>query len=355
MSSRTLLVPGTQATTLQDQTHRIVYNPVAMGLPLFPKDLGGYPPAEWAALLSMTYAPGKLQPTQTSRLPGTTISPYVMVSSAYQPMLAYDSWPYDWRADIEANGLALLGEVRARYAAGGSVNLVGHSQGGLLIVAASQLSSPGEFARMVGEVVLVGAPLAGTMRAAEALIFGSNNLGAQYTQVARQMARTWPALYQMLPAFPAVVGPDGKALPDDHQLTSLQGWPAGWNDGISQDMLNRARRVQTMLRTPMKELPADRTIIILGTQQTTPVTVGRDATGFTKIATKANAGDTLVPFAATLALDSSPAFQNAVLPVGAGIRPHAELCNDPTVSTLVNKLVRSAPVQAPRPSAAPHS
>jgi hypothetical protein len=350
MPSRTILVPGTQATTLQDQNHRIVYNPVALGLPLFPKDLGSYPPSEWAALLSMTYAPGSLQPTQTSRLPGTSITKAVMVSAPYQPLLAYDPWPYDWRADIEANGQALLNEVRTRYAAGGSVNLVGHSQGGLLIVAASQLGAPGEFARMVGEVVLVGAPLAGTMRAAEALIFGSNNLGAQYTAVARQMARTWPALYQMLPSFAAVVGPDGHPLPADHQLTSMQGWPAGWNDGITQDMLTRALRMQAMLRHPMKELPADRTIIIMGTNQTTPLTVGRDASGFTKMTSRANAGDTLVPFAATQALDSSTAYQNAILPVGAGTRPHAELCNDPTVSMLITKLVRSAPVQAAKPA-----
>lgn len=353
MPSRTILVPGTQATTLQDQNGRIVYNPVANGLPLFPKDLGGYPPSEWAALLSMGYAPGSLQPTQTSLLPNTRVTAAAVVDTAYQPLLSFDLWPYDWRADIEANAAVLLDEVRRRNAQGGSVNLVGHSQGGLLIVVASQLAAPGEFAELVGEVVLVGAPLAGTMRAAEALIFGSSNLGGAYTAVARQMARTWPALYQMLPSFPCVTGADGKPLPADHQLMNLQGWPAGWNDGITQDMLNRGLRVQGMLRNPMAALPADRTMVFLGTNQVTPLTVGRDGTGFTRMTTQKNAGDTLVPFAATQQMDPSDAFQNAIVPLGAGTRPHAELCADPTVSTLILKLVRSAPVRAPRQTPAP--
>ena len=48
---------------------------------------------------------------------------------------------------------------------GGRWNLIGYSQGGLVIVLASQLTTQiDDFSRLVTRVVLVGAPLAGTMR-----------------------------------------------------------------------------------------------------------------------------------------------------------------------------------------------
>jgi pimeloyl-ACP methyl ester carboxylesterase len=346
----TILVPGTQATTLQDQNGQVVYNPVAIGLPLFPKKLGSYPPEQWAPLMSMTYAAGSLQPQLTSRLPGTSVGKARMVETPYAPLLSYDPWPYDWRADIEANAQLLLAEVRRRFAASGPVNLVGHSQGGLVIVVASKLAAEGELARMVGEVVLVGAPLAGTMRAAEALIFGSGNLGEGQEGAARTMARTWPALYQMLPSWAAVTDPGGNPLPADQQLLNLQGWPAGWNDGVTQDMLNRAARVQGLLKQPLSHLPADRTMVMMGTAQVTQLSVIRDGSGFTRIVTRPNAGDTLVPFSITQQMDPSEGYQNAIVPLSTGVRAHAELCSDPTVSTLVLKLVRGfAPAAAPSP------
>ena len=65
MPDRTLLVPGTQATSLADQHGTIVYNAVRVSVGLHKDDLGGRAPSEWEALLSMEHRPGLWPPTRT--------------------------------------------------------------------------------------------------------------------------------------------------------------------------------------------------------------------------------------------------------------------------------------------------
>ena len=105
MPDRTLLVPGTQATTLVDQNGTTVYNAVRVSIGLQKDDLGGRPPSEWQALLSQEHTPGELAPTRTSLLPGVEIHPGPVVRTPYDVMFTFsDPWPYDWRSDIRYNG-----------------------------------------------------------------------------------------------------------------------------------------------------------------------------------------------------------------------------------------------------------
>src|SRR5687767_5363984 len=170
----TLLIPGTQATTLDDQNGTICYNAVRVEIGLQKEELGGRPMAVWAQLLSMKHAEGVLEPSKTTLEPGSGLRAGTVVVTPYQLFpRAYAEWAYDWRADLRLNAIRLLDELRTRRAAGEErFNLIGHSQGGLIIVLASKRAEAGEFARLVARVVLVGAPLAGTMRAVEPLVFG---------------------------------------------------------------------------------------------------------------------------------------------------------------------------------------
>ena len=113
-----------------------------------------------------------------------------------------------------------------------------------------------EFAELVARVVLVGAPLAGTMRATEALLWGSEGLGddEDVIDAARGMARTWPALYQMLPAWGAVLDPDGDELPAGQQFNQIDGWPGTWGAGVQDDLLLRAREGQELLAEPTTKI-----------------------------------------------------------------------------------------------------
>src|SRR5215471_21095688 len=139
MADSTLLIPGTQATNLLDQDGDRVYNAVRVNLGLVKKDLGR-DPAEWVRILSMEHTPGQLAPVRTSLRPGSEVrtgsvlrTPYEAFPSSYKP------WPYDWRCDLRHNATQLLDFLQQKQPSGGRWNLVGHSQGGLLIVLASKL------------------------------------------------------------------------------------------------------------------------------------------------------------------------------------------------------------------------
>ncbi|HEU0014472.1 MAG TPA: alpha/beta fold hydrolase [Longimicrobium sp.] len=335
-----LLIPGTQATCLRDNDGTLIYNAVQVSLPLMPKKLGDYPKSQWVDLLSPVYTPGKVAPDATSRLPGVSIRPAEVLASPYAQPGSYERWGYDWRDDLRYNAARLLGELRLRAQRGDArAGLVGHSQGGLLIVLASKLAAPGVFEKLVSAVVLAGAPLAGTLRAAEALVFGSPSLGKEDQPLALAMARAWPALYQMLPAWPSVTDPSGTPLPPDQQLLSMGGWLAGWNAGVTQDMLDRARAVQALLRDPFAAMGGVSVCTLMGTDQETPTRLERSGNTFTRLVSEKKAGDTLVPYQVTMGWANSKAFNLTVTPCGTNTRPHAELCCDPTINARIAKLL----------------
>jgi pimeloyl-ACP methyl ester carboxylesterase len=354
MPDKTLLIPGTQATSLADSEGRVVYNAVRVSLGLQEDDLGGRPPEEWERLLSLDQPEGDWKPARTSMEPGTTIVPHEVVGTPYDRLFSLaEPWPYDWRMDIRYNAQLLLEYMRANKPERGRFNLVGHSQGGLVIVAASKLTFDiNEFSRLVARVVLVGSPLAGTMRAAEALLWGSGSLGEGNEVAARGMALTWPALHQMLPTWRAVVRPDGSPEDDHRQLLQRDGWPGKPGEGMRVDMLRRARETAALLAGPFARLGSGTmAMVVMGKRQMTPVEVVRDGDTLPDRADyhRNQQGDGLVPYRATLAWGGS-IFGEGVVALSGKSERHAFLCNDPDVLDLTRGFLRA---EAPPPPEIP--
>jgi hypothetical protein len=353
MHDATLLVPGTQASCLADQNGVTVWNAVRVSLGLQKNDLGGRPPAEWQALLSMEHRPGQDAPVRTSLLAGTELHPSKVVLAPYDRLARMATlWPYDWRGDIYHNAALLLDWLDARKPASGRWNLVGHSQGCLVIVVASKLAGPDVFARLVGRVALVAGPLAGTMRAAQALLWGRADLGPGMRPVALAMARTWPALFQMLPTWPAIVTPAGQPLPGDRQLTGAGGWPNP--PRVEPDLVHRAVRLhQELGTTPFSGLAGVKTFTILGKRQDTPLRAVRDGDAFAEPTGPGEPGDDLVPFQHTLDW-ADAAVRSTVIGLEGKPREHSFLCQDETVVAVIRRLLSMQPPAAPPPPPLPH-
>ncbi|MDZ7778523.1 MAG: hypothetical protein U5R14_01115 [Gemmatimonadota bacterium] len=354
MPDHTLLVPGTQATSLWDQHETVVYNAVRVSLGLHGDEMGGRPPEEWERLLSLEQRPDSWKPTRTSLEPGTEVTTKSVVGTPYERMLSFaEPWPYDWRMDVRYNAQLLLEHMRANKPRDGRFNLIGHSQGGLVIILASKLTFDiNEFSRLVARVVLVGAPLAGALRAAEALLWGSEGLGSEHRVAARGMALTWPALYQMLPAWKAVVGPDAEPASDEQQLMHDGGWPGRFGQGIQSDLLLRAREAATLLSGPFARMGSGTmAMALLGKRQLTPVEVRRegDALPPEQEYARREQGDNLVPYRATLEWGGPP-YGDRVVKLTGSPEAHAFLCNDPEVLDATRRFLRA---DAPPPPTAP--
>jgi len=344
-------VPGTQATTLRDQTGTTVYNAVRVSLGLLGKSLDGRPPETWPDLLGVEYEAGAWAPARTSLLSGTKIVAGPAIETPYDRLpKPNDLFGYDWRLDCRHNAGLLLDHLRAERPKTGRWNLVGHSQGGLLIVIASTLAqSPEEFGRLVARVVLIGCPLAGTLRAVEAMLVGRTDFGADPGRVeaARRMARTWPALYQMLPLWDAVVGRDGEPLERELQFTYPGGFPGTWSRGIDADHLKRARETGALLRTPLSHFGPDvRTLIVQGEKHDTPVTVVRtgselnaiDAGERRALAFGSDKGDGLVPSAVTLDW-AGERVRERCLRLAGKVKEHAHMCDGAFVTKRVGRFL----------------
>jgi len=337
---RTLLVPGTQATVLTDGTGKRVYNAVRVGLQIGRRDLGKRDPDEVGRLLAMEHVPGQLKATKTSLEAGTFILKGEVVKVPYDGLSRTDEFRYDWRADLRYNALRLLALLRDEAKNGQRWNLIGHSQGGLIIVLASKLAeSPREFATLVGRVALVGTPLAGTVRALDALLFGREDLGAERLRGILAAARTWPALYQMLPAWRAAVTPTGEELPFEKQFIFSEGWAGHATQGIQADLLQRARETQALLRGPFSYMsPGVEVLVLFGKRQDTPTHVERDGDIFSQDYSSA-AGDSLVPELLTGAFLGEAAYETRIS-VSGNIKAHAMLCADPEIQSRIRKFLK---------------
>lgn len=357
MADRTLLIPGTQATSLQDQNGTVVYNAVRVGLGLNGDELGGRPPEEWGRVMGVQTPPDGWAPSRTSLEPGTAILPHSVVGAAYDRMMAFaDPWPYDWRLDMRHNARQLLDFMRANKPANGRFNLIGHSQGGLVIVLASKLTFDlNEFSRLVARVILVGCPLAGTMRATEALLWGSEGLGSDRAKEAREMAVTWPALYQMLPSWRAVEKKKDEPLGEEVQFLQPGGWPPPFDQGIQADLLKRGREAAALLAGPLARFgTGTMSMSFLGKRQMTPVALRRTAAGLPddRSAMRNQQGDSLVPYAKTLAWGGT-AFADQVVALTGKPNAHGMLCNDLEVLDMTQRFLE-APAP-PAPTAPPAS
>lgn len=111
----------------------------------------------------------------------------------------YRVWPYDWRLDIRRSGRELVKFFRAEEARGDKWDIVCHSQGGLILIAAAMSAGNASFAKWVRRVAFVGVPIFGTINAASALLNGVDLLPGVTVSV--PVVRTWPAVYMMLPRW----------------------------------------------------------------------------------------------------------------------------------------------------------
>jgi pimeloyl-ACP methyl ester carboxylesterase len=178
---------------------------------------------------------------------------------------------YDWRVDIRVSGAQLVEKLRADTTT--TWHLVGHSQGGAVILEAARQMGAAGFAERVRSVVFVGVPFFGTHNATLALVRGAffgNRIGAATT-------RTWPSLYQMMPRW------DLETLVIDRvpllttrtwRLAHLLGAPNDVAAGIDPDLLARGVAWSQLHPTPrifdnLRRLKWVR--IVAGNNRQTPV------------------------------------------------------------------------------------
>lgn len=322
-----------------DHTGADLGYPLKMRLGTASKGLLGMGEAAYRELLTMEHEAGQIAPAKTSARPGTSLRPGHVLRVAYNQIPGeFNHFLYDWRADLRYSARQLLEFLEERKPSTGRWNVVGHSQGALVIVVASHLLGDAEaFSSLVRSVVLVGAPIAGTVNAAEALLTGEVS-GKPAAGTFREILRTWPALYQMLPQWPAVVDREGKPLPDELQLLS----PAGWQgvEGIRADFLQRAREVADGLRDPLGHMRGDiRVAIVLTRNRNTGLTLQRLDGDLGEEPASRQKGDGLVPFERTLTWVGDH-VRRFVVAYDGPANAHAFLLSDPAVSSDVLRLIR---------------
>jgi pimeloyl-ACP methyl ester carboxylesterase len=150
---------------------------------------------------------------------GNTITPQGHLKAAYEPFdSAIPGWQffdYDWRLDIRRSGNELAKWLRASAAGGDRWHIVSHSQGGLVVLAAARALGADTMAQIVQSVCFVGVPFFGTVNALVALLEGT----LFGHTVPRNVVRTWPSIYQMMPSWGIFDG-----TPDKSDLLLLATW-----------------------------------------------------------------------------------------------------------------------------------
>lgn len=349
-----LLVPGTQATELVDADGNVAYSASGLAVlsalkPLLAARIGRHTTAEWAELLGLEYDAGSPDPKPDSvkLFPGRVLrTPYEPLYHKYGDDFA--DWPYDWRLDILANGRLLVDWLKAHPSSADDRKwrLVGHSQGGLVILGAAAVAAAGEFEDLVSHACLVGAPMAGTFRAAEALLFGREDFGADEGLVVmlRNAARGWPALMQMLPGWDAVLDRHGNPAPAHLQLRHPGGWPvdAPLSDAQAA-LLPREEVFHEALLDYLANPGAVQLKAIMGLDQDTTLFIKRTASGLPDSldGQPVEPGDSLVPAFRTVQwadgrINGPAEFVKPNL-------PHAMLLKDPEVLSMVDAFFRGQP------------
>jgi hypothetical protein len=292
------------------------------------------------SLLSMEFAdPASSRPTKTSLANDTSIVPGEYLELAYNQFPDFQPFPYDWRSDIRDSSRLLLDRLK-NVPAGGRWRIVAHSQGGLLVVAASKqyAAENGDddtaFARLVSHVAFVATPFHGTVTAAQAILAG-DMLTAPFADSFKKIVRTWPAIHQMLPTWPGCVRvktPQGE-VPQPYNLTYDQAW-AGLN--VSADMLRRARDARSAyFRNPFSRMKNVKLLAWFSEAWGTAnrLVVDNGALGSAPAADD-ELGDTLVPAQTVLSM-SNPIEVDRFLMIGrnGNTLKHSVLAIDPVVAS----------------------
>jgi len=342
MSDDLLLVPGTAGTKLlQSGTDigwpaKLYLSAFLAGQSLLPRLPFGDSADAIISMFSMEHADEGWAPTKSTLDPGKSITAGPKLGVAYNQAGSFECFSYDWRCDIRHSAEQLVSFLeQAKRPAKGRWKLLGHSQGGLVIIAASKLwarahgDASDAFSEVVSHVGLLGVPLMGTVSSAAALAFGEE-LGGAFSDHFIKVARTWPALYQMLPIWRGSVrGADGQALP--FNCMADEAWP---DAEVSRPLLARARSVRReFLNSPLSRMARVKVRITLSLAHATANHVIL-AGGRHRIGSAREAGDSLVPYETTCRLLSHTELQYRH---GIGARSrrntavHSLLADDPNI------------------------
>lgn len=205
---------------------------------------------------------------------------YAPLASALQGRLGVPAYlfPYDWRYSIAQSAQALVQFVNRLKVKSmptvlgwdGLFDFAVHSMGGLVLRAfldAWQRASAAPIP--VGQICFIATPHLGSVDAAVALITGETPMFGGHKEL-RKLARTFPAVYELLPRFlPAPIVRAGTAL----DIFDVNNWqkntvdPDVGNSGfdVEQVHLTAAKRVLTTLPlpgdAPFKIAPTDQLVI----------------------------------------------------------------------------------------------
>jgi hypothetical protein len=203
---------------------------------------------------------------------------------------------YDWREDIEVSAQGLIKVLKAEYG-GVKAHIVSHSQGGLVVVAASKLMARQGLAMgdYVARIDFVGVPIYGTLNAAHGLLVGEN-LGEKAESEFRKIGGTWPSLYEMLPSWYALRDPNGQI--SRYSFFHKKTWePYPW---IKPHLVKRAWQVRRdLLNHPADSLQGIAFRFILTKNRKTWDHAIRQNDGTITFPEPSVAGDSLVPFTQT--------------------------------------------------------
>jgi hypothetical protein len=350
LSDKLLLVPGTAGCKLLSNGQdlgwpaKLYLEAAISGGTLLPRLPFLSDPAAVVSLLSMEHAQDEWRPTKTTLDAGKVISAGPRLDVAYNLAGSFLTFEYDWRGDIRASASLLLEYLaRERPPDGGRWKLVTHSQGGLVAIVASKLwarqhgDDSAAFSQLVSHVQFLAVPLLGTANAAAALVFGEN-LGGRFQAYFLQIARTWPALYQMLPSWPGSV----RDQAGHHLLTSALDDATWTGVGASAALLARARATRSeFLNSPLSRLGGVKVRITLSKAHRTANHLVRASDGL-QLGPASEPGDTLVPYDTTCAglSDYELSFRLGIGSDG-DTAVHFVLANDPVNWTSVREFLRS--------------
>jgi pimeloyl-ACP methyl ester carboxylesterase len=334
MPNSNVLVHGTGGATLRDSNGCDTGYPLRMQLDVtVGTSLSTLDADALIELLSMDHRPGQLGPARTTLKPGISLLPGQVLDAAYNQIPStFNRYLYDWRADMRWNAGNLLSYLVDRRPTNGRWNIVAHSQGGCLVALASKLyaDSGASFDDLAASVVLVGVPLGGTINATRAILLG-DQMGPATEPAFRHILRTWPALFQMFPAWPAVVDSSGN-YGGVAQLTDPFYW--GGDVGV-HDMLERARAAQQLLADPLSAITGNtRLAVYMAVNRPTSSHYCAAGTQLVEIATSFVPGDTLVPETFTAAFLGTQYLPYLRLLQG-NIAEHAFLLTDGNVGSSV--------------------
>ncbi len=334
-----LLVPGTGGITLVDSDGVDVGWPVLMRIKGIIRGVQGKSDQELFERMGMEHVPGQLAPAKTSLQAGISLHPGHVLRVAYNQFEDLNSFLFDWRADLRHSAASLRDFLVQIRPTGGKWNLVGHSQGALLIILASKMmDAEDSLSEFVSTATLVAPPVAGTLNAAKAMLVG-DNAGERLAPVMRRTIRTWPASYQMLPSWSAVLKGDDAPAAESRQLKETGGWPG--EEGIQPDLLLRAREVQPQFEDPLSHFEGVDAKFYWARNRDTATGIGRPPSGPLgyRLRTKTK-GDSLVPFETTVRWLGDKIGPGDVTVFKAPCEQHAYMLNDPIVSASVKARLR---------------